>query len=312
MLSEPSRFQAGRQYHFTCTGRDVYGNLNRNHELKLTSFFNFVANPDGNEPPDGWFRGNLSDNFNHTVMGSYLAADARYHFDITLYRAGYYQLIIEMVKVGSQPAIVLANNVVAQGRPAGEATYVLGFPSVPSFMSSVVGGFVTAVANIANEVSIQTRDRFGNAIEINNGDVVVAQLRGDRPVTLPFLHLVQGRYRGALVPLAAGHTLLEIRVAGEDIVGSPFDFLVTPGPMVITNSLVEGFPSELTAGVLSCWNITLRDAMENHLMSGQFAGDPTLLEPVTCTDPGSSCCLEVKWVRAERESRSWKDYNTPA
>ena len=79
-----------------------------------------------------------------------------------------------------------------------------------------------------------------------------------------------------------------------------FDFLVTPGPMVTTNStldlsiswvpaccslsqsmrlshdcasiymlfhtcscqlrLVEGFPSELTAGVLSCWNITLRDA----------------------------------------------------
>ena len=60
-----------------------------------------------------------------------------------------------------------------------------------------------------------------------------------------------------------------------------FDFLVTPGPMVVTNSLlgvldrleqlalrssrclflrlVEGFPSELTAGVLSCWNITLRD-----------------------------------------------------
>ena len=38
-----------------------------------------------------------------------------------------------------------------------------------------------------------------------------------------------------------------------------FDFLVTPGPMVITRSLVEGFPSELTAGKLSCWNITLRD-----------------------------------------------------
>ena len=39
-----------------------------------------------------------------------------------------------------------------------------------------------------------------------------------------------------------------------------FDFLVTPGPLVITRSLVEGFPSELTAGKLSCWNITLRDA----------------------------------------------------
>lgn len=41
---------------------------------------------------------------------------------------------------------------------------------------------------------------------------------------------------------------------------SRFDFLVTPGPLVITRSLVEGFPSELTAGKLSCWNITLRDA----------------------------------------------------
>ena len=39
-----------------------------------------------------------------------------------------------------------------------------------------------------------------------------------------------------------------------------FDFLVTPGPMVTTQSLVEGFPSQITAGQLSCWNITLRDA----------------------------------------------------
>ena len=35
--------EAGRQYHFTCTGRDVFGNINRDHELKLTSFFNYVA-----------------------------------------------------------------------------------------------------------------------------------------------------------------------------------------------------------------------------------------------------------------------------
>ncbi|CAE7600377.1 rsgI3 [Symbiodinium natans] len=286
----PYAMEAGRQYHFTCTGRDVYGNINRDHELVLTSFFNYVVDPEGSEPPDGWFRGNLSANFNHTVAGSYLAADGRYHFDITLYRAGFYELIIEMIKVGSQPAIVLARNVQAEGRPVGEATYVLGFPSLPSFMSSVVGGFVTAAANVANEVTVQTRDRFGNAIEINNGaDTVVAQLRGSSPVTLPFLHLIQGRYRGALVPLAAGPTLLEIRVAGEEIVGSPFDFLVTPGPMVTTNSLVEGFPSELTAGVLSCWNITLRDATQNHLLSGQFEADPTQLEPVSCTDVESYC-----------------------
>ncbi|OLP82331.1 Alpha-amylase [Symbiodinium microadriaticum] len=285
----PYAMEAGRQYHFTCTGRDVFGNINRDHELKLTSFFNYVADPEGFEPPDGWFRGNLSENFNQTVVGSYLASDGRYHFDITLYRAGFYQLIIEMVKVGSEPAIVLASNVLAEGRPAGEATYVLGFPSLPSFMSSVVGGFVTAVANVANEVSVQTRDRFGNAVETASSAEVVAQLRGRSPVQLSLLHLIQGRYRGALVPFAAGPTLLEIRVAGEEIVGSPFDFLVTPGPMVTTNSLVEGFPSELTAGVLSCWNITLRDATENHLLSGQFAGDPTQLEPVTCSDPGSYC-----------------------
>ncbi|CAE7408572.1 amy, partial [Symbiodinium sp. CCMP2456] len=285
----PYAMEAGRQYHFTCTGRDVFGNINRDHELKLTSFFNYVADPEGFEPPDGWFRGNLSENFNQTVAGSYLASDGRYHFDITLYRAGFYQLIIEMVKVGSEPAIVLASNVLAEGRPAGEATYVLGFPSLPSFMSSVVGGFVTAVANVANEVSVQTRDRFGNAVETASSAEVVAQLRGRSPVQLSLLHLIQGRYRGALVPFAAGPTLLEIRVAGEEIVGSPFDFLVTPGPMVTTLSLVEGFPSELTAGVLSCWNITLRDATENHLLSGQFAGDPTQLEPVTCSDPGSYC-----------------------
>ena len=35
--------EAGRQYHFTCTGRDVFGNINRDHELRLTSFFNYVA-----------------------------------------------------------------------------------------------------------------------------------------------------------------------------------------------------------------------------------------------------------------------------
>lgn len=49
-----------------------------------------------------------------------------------------------------------------------------------------------------------------------------------------------------------------------------FDFLVTPGPMVITRSLVEGFPSELTAGKLSCWNITLRDAAWMRSRSGKF------------------------------------------
>ena len=37
--------EAGRQYHFTCTGRDVYGNINRDHELVLTSFFNYVVVP---------------------------------------------------------------------------------------------------------------------------------------------------------------------------------------------------------------------------------------------------------------------------
>lgn len=74
------------------------------------------------------------------------------------------------------------------------------------------------------------------------------------------------------MPFTAGETVIDFRVQGESIVGSPFDFLVTPGPLVITRSLVEGFPSELTAGKLSCWNITLRDERHLHLLHQQDQG----------------------------------------
>lgn len=71
------------------------------------------------------------------------------------------------------------------------------------------------------EVQVQTRDRFGNAITINSGDVVKGLLYGQQQVSLSFIHLQQGRYHGALVPLDSGETLLDFQVAGESIVGSP-------------------------------------------------------------------------------------------
>ncbi|CAK9022053.1 Alpha-amylase [Durusdinium trenchii] len=239
-VASPVVLLAGTKYHFTCTGRDLFSNLNPDHELQLVAYFDFQAD-----------RGNLTGyNLNQSFRGSYSPVDSlpldrtqRYHFEPTVYRAGYYSIEIYL----------------SRGRPRGEQTIILCTPAQPSNMSSVVVPFVTASATVANEVNIQTRDRFGNAIEVNGGDIVTGLLYGEQQVSISFIHLVQGRYRGVLVPQDAGATVVDFKVAGESILGSPFDFLVTPGPMVITRSLVEGFPSELTAGKLSCWNITLRD-----------------------------------------------------
>eukprot|EP00434_Breviolum_minutum_P022456 symbB.v1.2.019822.t1/scaffold1639.1/size107980/2 len=285
----PYIFEAGTQYHFTCTGRDVFSNLNPDYQLQLTADFEYIQAPEGREPLDGWFRGNASANFNQSFVGTYSAADSVYHFEPTVYRAGFYSIKIYLQRPeGGTAVLVLPNNVLALGRPAGDETIIVCVPSTPSPMSSVVVPFVTASATIANEVELQTRDRFGNAIEVSYGDIFKGLLYGQPQTSISFVHLFQGRFRGVLVPTTSGETLIDFMVNGESILGSPFDFVVTPGPMRIERSLVEGFPTEVTAGKLSCWNITLRDGNGNHRMSGLFP-DSTDLEEVTCSDPESFC-----------------------
>ena len=285
----PYIFEAGTQYHFTCTGRDVFSNLNPDYQLQLTADFEYIQAPEGREPLDGWFRGNASANFNQSFVGTYSAADSVYHFEPTVYRAGFYSIKIYLQRPeGGTAVLVLPNNVLALGRPAGDETIIVCVPSTPSPMSSVVVPFVTASATIANEVELQTRDRFGNAIEVSYGDIFQGLLYGQPQTSISFVHLFQGRFRGVLVPTTSGETLIDFMVNGESILGSPFDFVVTPGPMRIERSLVEGFPTEVTAGKLSCWNITLRDGNGNHRMSGLFP-DSTDLEEVTCSDPESFC-----------------------
>ncbi|MBA3319430.1 MAG: Ig-like domain-containing protein [Gemmatimonadales bacterium] len=163
-------------------------------------------------------------------------------------------------------------------------TVVAGAPVAGNSSASVPNG----TAGAATVMSIQLHDAFGNPVEGARGSIAVT-ITGTNPgAAVSIEEQDGGRYRASYTPRFVGNDLVEVRVSGAGIPGSPFASAVAPGPVSPAASTATVTRSgDLFANIDVV--VTARDAQGNPTGRG---GDVVLITvngspPIGAVDRGN-------------------------
>jgi adhesin/invasin len=181
--------------------------------------------------------------------------------------------------VGSRTVSATAGGVAI----AGTATVTVGpgSPTAANSSATVPGGTAGQTTNI----EILLEDAFGNPAAGRASSIAVSISGANNVGSLQASDEGNGRYVASYNPVVAGNDLVDVRVGGAPVAGSPFTSAVVPGPVS---------PGASTAVVN--WNffsvdatVTARDAQGNPVGRG---GDVVVVTlegsaPVTATDLGN-------------------------
>ncbi len=145
----------------------------------------------------------------------------------------------------------------------------------------------TGTSGVATAMTIQLKDALGNAVAGARGSIGVVIGGPNAGSAVTIAEVGSGQYSATYTPRAAGNDLVDIRVGGTTIPGSPFTSAVAPGPVspaASTASVSRGGSIFDNIDVL----VTARDAQGNPTGRG---GDVVLISvnggsPVTATDRG--------------------------
>lgn len=162
-----------------------------------------------------------------------------------------------------------------------------GLPSAANSSATVPGG----TAGQTTSIEILLEDAFGNPAPGRATSIAVAISGANNVGSIQASDQGNGRYLASYNPVVAGNDLVDVRVSGAPVTGSPFTSAVVPGPVS---------PGASTAVVN--WNffsvdatVTARDAQGNPVGRG---GDVVVVAvdgaaPVTATDQGNGTYTAV-------------------
>jgi hypothetical protein len=181
--------------------------------------------------------------------------------------------------VGSRTVSATAGGVAI----AATATVTVGpgSPTAANSSATVPGG----TAGQTTSIEILLEDAFGNPAPGRASSIAVSISGANNVGSLQASDEGNGRYVASYNPFVAGNDLVDVRVGGAPVTGSPFTSAVVPGPVS---------PGASTAEV--AWNffsvdatVTARDAQGNPVGRG---GDVVVVTleggtPVTATDLGN-------------------------
>jgi adhesin/invasin len=169
---------------------------------------------------------------------------------------------------------------------AGTATVtvVAGAPTAGTSSASVPGG----TSGVLTTFSIQLKDAFGNPVAGAAPSIAVAISGPNAGAGVRVSDEGAGQYRATYTPRASGNDLVDVRVSGAPIPGSPFTSAVVPGPVSPSASTAVVTHSGGIFGTIGAV-VTARDAQGNPVGRG---GDKVLVtvntgNPVTATDQGN-------------------------
>ncbi len=169
---------------------------------------------------------------------------------------------------------------------AGTATVtvVAGAPTAGTSSASVPGG----TSGVLTTFSIQLKDAFGNPVAGAARSLAVAISGPNSGAGVSVSDEGAGQYRATYTPRASGNDLVDVRVGGAPIPGSPFTSAVVPGPVSPSASTAAVTHSGGIFGIINAV-VTARDAQGNPVGRG---GDRVLVtvntgNPVTATDRGN-------------------------
>ena len=166
-------------------------------------------------------------------------------------------------------------------------TVEAGLPSAANSSATVPGG----TAGETTSIEILLEDAFGNPAPGRATSIAVSISGANNVGSIPASDQGNGRYLASYNPVVAGNDLVDVRVSGAPVTGSPFTSAVVPGPVS---------PGASTAVVN--WNffsvdatVTARDAQGNPVGRG---GDVVVVAvdgaaPVTATDQGNGTYTAV-------------------
>jgi adhesin/invasin len=172
---------------------------------------------------------------------------------------------------------------------AGKATVTVsaGAPSATTSSATVPAG----TAGQTTSIEILLKDAFGNPAPARASSIAVSVSGANNVGSLPASDQGGGRYTVSYNPVVAGSDLVDVRVSGAPVPGSPFTSAVVPGPVS---------PGASTAVVN--WNffsvdatVTARDAQGNPV--GVGGADVIVAAegatPVAATDLGNGTYTAV-------------------
>jgi adhesin/invasin len=187
--------------------------------------------------------------------------------------------------VGSRTVSATAGGVaIAQ---TATVTVGAGLPSAANSSATVPGG----TAGQTTSIEILLEDAFGNPAPGRATSITVSISGANNVGSIQASDQGNGRYLASYNPVVAGNDLVDVRVSGAPVTGSPFTSAVVPGPVS---------PGASTAVVN--WNffsvdatVTARDAQGNPVGRG---GDLVVVAvdgaaPVTATDQGNGTYTAV-------------------
>jgi hypothetical protein len=161
---------------------------------------------------------------------------------------------------------------------------VAGVPVAANSSGSVPAGTSAAVTNM----SIELKDAFGNLVAGASGSIAVAITGPNAGAAVTVTDQGGGQYRASYTPIVSGNDVVNIRVGGAPIPGSPFTSAVAPGPVSPGSSTATVSRNGGIFGTIDAV-VTARDAQGNPVGVG---GDLVQVAvnggtPVTATDQGN-------------------------
>jgi hypothetical protein len=159
-------------------------------------------------------------------------------------------------------------------------------PQEASSKSTATGNVLeTAVSGFHNTFILHTRDAQDNARNLPTTSALSGYVAASPAVTLAFTYLGGGNYTVSFNPYTAGSFKMHVLVNGQEIVGSPFDLTVVPGPTSAVHTKITGTGiSRAIAGIEAFFFVTLRDA--------QFNDRKSSLDQVVRVDDVRIACVD--------------------
>ncbi|CAE8682347.1 unnamed protein product [Polarella glacialis] len=132
---------------------------------------------------------------------------------------------------------------------------------------SVASGdaLVETEAGEVNSFILHTRDENNNQRATQTISALSGYIASEPPAMMTFQYLGGGNYTSIINPIVSGNYPMHVMVNGVDIVGSPFNTNVVPGPTSAVHTKIEGTGLTMAqAGVEAVFMITLRDVNINN------------------------------------------------
>jgi hypothetical protein len=141
-----------------------------------------------------------------------------------------------------------------------------GPPAVAKSTARVLDG----TAGATSTITVRLEDEFGNPASGSAGAISITVDGANPSASLPVTETGNGSYSASYVPIHSGTDLVNVRVKGSAIPGSPFQSTIVPGP-----AAASGTTAQLTT--TCCWFffyyrieilVTARDAQGNAVGKG--------------------------------------------